>query len=153
MQIDRRAFIGSAPMALLGFAAPALAIQRGRTAIRVHKTPWCGCCGGWVEHLRANGFQPSVVEHQDLTPVARRLGVPDSLRSCHSAEVGGYFIEGHVPAADIRRLLAERPQALGLAVPGMPIGSPGMEQDGRRQPYRTMLVLRGGAVRAFARHE
>lgn len=153
MQIDRRAFIGFAPLALLGLAAPALAFQRGGTPIRVHKTPWCGCCDGWVDHLRANGFQPSVIEHQDLTPIARRLGIPDAMRSCHSAELGGYFIEGHVPAADIRRLLTERPAALGIAVPGMPVGSPGMEQGGRRQPYRTMLVLRGGGVRVFARHE
>ena len=79
--------------------------------------------------------------------------MPDGLRACHTAEVGGYFVEGHVPAADIRRLLAERPAARGIAVPGMPAGSPGMEAGGRRQPYQTMLVERSGAARSFARHE
>ena len=152
MMIDRRTLLKLTPAVLLVLAAPSLAFQRGRTAIQVHKTPWCGCCSSWVAHLRANGFQPVVAEHESLDPIAQRLGVPDRLRSCHTAQVGGYFIEGHVPAADIMRLLAQRPAALGLAVPGMPVGSPGMEQGGRRQPYQTLLVGRGGATRVFAQH-
>lgn len=153
MPVDRRRFLIAIPLALASFAAPAAALQGGRrVTVRVHKTPWCGCCAAWVQHLRASGFETSVAEHQDLTPVANRLGVPPSLRSCHTAEVGGYFIEGHVQAADIRRLLRERPAARGLAVPGMPLGSPGMEQEGRRQPYRTMLVGRNGATVVWAQH-
>ena len=135
-----------APLALLA------ATQAAAQTIDVIKTPWCGCCAHWVEHLRANGFTVRVTETQDLAPVARRHGVPDALRSCHSARVGGYAIEGHVPAADIRRLLRERPQAAGLAVPGMPIGAPGMEQGNRRQPYATILFTRDGRQLVFARH-
>ena len=150
--MNRRTMLRCGALVALAYTTPALALQARGTPIRVHKTPWCGCCGAWVGHLRANGFQPTVVEHQDLTPVARRLGVPDAMRSCHTAEVGRYFVEGHVPAADIRRLLAQRPAALGIAVPGMPVGSPGMEQGGRRQPFQTMLISRGAAPRLFARH-
>lgn len=153
MTTTRRSFLALIPAIGLTLSIPARALQSRGMPIRVHKTPWCGCCDGWVAHLRRSGFQPTVVEHQDLTPIARRLGVPDALRSCHTAEVGGYFVEGHVPAADIRRLLAERPAARGIAVPGMPAGSPGMEQGGRRQAYQTMLVDRSGAARMFARHE
>lgn len=100
--------------------------------VTVHKTPWCGCCTDWVEHLEDHGFEVTVHEHEDLTPVRERLGIPLSLGSCHSAETGGYAIEGHVPAADIQRLLSERPSGVrGLSVPGMPLGSPGMEVEGR----------------------
>ncbi|MEQ8486531.1 MAG: DUF411 domain-containing protein [Pseudomonadales bacterium] len=103
---------------------------------RVHKTPWCGCCDDWVTHLQEDGFEVTVVEHEDLTPIKDFLGVPRPLGSCHTAEIGGYAIEGHVPAADIRRLLLERPEGVrGLAVPGMPVGSPGMEMGDRRDPY------------------
>ncbi len=153
MTMTRRSLLTLIPAIGLTLSMPTLALQSRGTPIRVHKTPWCGCCGGWVEHLRRSGFEPAVVEHDDLTPVARRLGVPDGLRSCHTAEIGGYFVEGHVPAADIRRLLAQRPSARGITVPGMPVGSPGMEQGGRRQPYRTILVDRSGAAHVFARHE
>ena len=153
MMINRRSVLAGIPIGLAALASPAAAVQAGRaTPIRVHKTPWCGCCGDWVQHLRANGFQPIVAEHDDLAPIARRLGVPDRLRSCHTAEIGGYFLEGHVPAADIRRLLSQRSPALDLSVAGMPAGAPGMEQGGRRQPYQTILVLRGGAMRVFAQH-
>ena len=120
--------------------------------IEVVKSPYCGCCTQWVEHLRAEGFEVRVVEAEDVTPAARQAGVPDDLRSCHTATVEGYAIEGHVPAADIRRLLAERPDAAGIAVPGMPIGSPGMEQGDKRQAYSTILFGRGGRRQVFARH-
>jgi hypothetical protein len=105
-----------------------------------------------VDHLRAAGFEVSVEMMDDVTPVATRLGVPEELRSCHTGEVGGYFVEGHVPAADVERLLKERPQAAGIAVPGMPIGSPGMEMGSRRDPFQTLLVDRAGAVSVFAEH-
>lgn len=121
------------------------------TTVEVFKSAACGCCGAWVEHLRQNGFE--VVAHDVASVPAERkkLGMPDRLGSCHSAKVGAYAIEGHVPAADIRRLLKEKPQALGLAVPSMPPGSPGMESP-RPVPFDTLLVSRAGATRVFARH-
>ncbi len=136
-----------APLALVACAQVAAA-----ATIEVTKSPYCGCCGHWIEYLRAEGFDVRVIETEDVTPVARRAGVPDDLRSCHTATIDGYAVEGHVPAADIRRLLAERPEAAGIAVAGMPIGSPGMEQGGRRQPYQTMIFTRDGRRQVFARH-
>ena len=120
--------------------------------IQVVKTPTCGCCNAWVAHLRRAGFQVRVTDVADVTPTARRLGVPNDLRSCHTASVGGYAIEGHVPAADIMRLLRQRPAAAGLAVPGMPMGSPGMEAGGRGEPYRVILFTRAGRRTVFASH-
>jgi hypothetical protein len=122
--------------------------------LTVYKTPWCGCCKGWVAHMVRAGFRPKVVEQQDLEPVRRRHGIPFRLSSCHTAVVGNYVVEGHVPPADVLRLLRERPAALGLAAPGMPIGSPGMEQPGgRTEPFETLLLLdRSGRTRPFARH-
>lgn len=137
------------------FAALALAACAQLAAaqvVEVAKTASCGCCAAWVAHLRAAGFEVRVTDVADVTPTARRLGVPDHLRSCHSASVAGYAIEGHVPAADIRRLLAERPAAAGLAVPGMPMGSPGMEHGGMREPYATILFTRDGRQSVFAPH-
>ena len=119
----------------------------------VYKSPSCGCCGAWVDHMRAEGF---IVETRDLdnvNPVKERLGVPYGKGSCHTAEVDGYVIEGHVPAGDVRRLLAEKPDAKGLALPGMPAGSPGMETpDGRSEPYTVELIRRDGTTTAFAAH-
>ena len=121
--------------------------------VLVHKTPTCGCCGAWVDHLREAGFTVAVQDHDDLGPTKERLGVPYGKGSCHTAEVGGYLVEGHVPASDIKRLLAERPAARGLVLPGMPIGSPGMESpDGFVQPYTVELVERDGSTRGFASH-
>jgi hypothetical protein len=118
----------------------------------VHKSPTCGCCGLWVEHMQQAGFSVEVIETEDLAPVKERLGVPYGKGSCHTAEVDGYVIEGHVPAEDIRRLLAERPKARGLVLPGMPLGSPGMETpDGRVQPYTVELVADDGSTSAFRR--
>jgi hypothetical protein len=120
----------------------------------VYKTPWCGCCRGWITHMTRAGFRPRVVELEDLEPVRRKHGIPFRLSSCHTAIVGGYAVEGHVPAVDVARLLRERPRALGLTAPGMPIGSPGMEQPGgAREPFETLLVLdRSGRTRRFASH-
>ncbi len=107
--------------------------------ITVYKSPWCGCCGNWVTHLRRAGFSVAVEEREDMDPVKIRFGVPASLESCHTAIVDNYIVEGHVPAADIARLLSARPAARGLAVPGMVAGSPGMEQGGAREPYQVIL--------------
>ena len=106
--------------------------------ITVHKDPTCGCCSGWVQHLHDAGFVTKALDTGDIDAVKRRLGVPDDLAACHTAEVVGYIIEGHVPAAALKRFLAEKPNATGLAVPGMPIGSPGME-GGRPEKYDVVL--------------
>lgn len=136
-----------APLAVLACAQGAAA-----ATLSVTKTATCGCCGGWVEHMKKAGFAVSVRNVEDVTPTAQRLGVPDALRSCHTAEIEGYAIEGHVPAADVKRLLASRPKAAGIAVPGMPMGSPGMEHGGHKQPYQTLLFNRAGKTRVFASH-
>ena len=147
--ISRRTMIG---FLLTAIPASAGARPARTTLINVYKSPVCGCCGAWVEHLRASGLQVAVHELDDVGPVARKAGVPDSVRSCHTALIGGYFVEGHVPATDIRKLLHDRPNARGISVPGMPIGSPGMEQDARKEPFATLIVDRGGAPRVFTRH-
>ncbi|MGB3389207.1 MAG: DUF411 domain-containing protein [Pseudaminobacter sp.] len=109
------------------------------TVVDVARSPSCGCCGAWIEHIRAAGFtvQDRLVE--DLAPLKAQLGVPAALQSCHTAVVEGYVIEGHVPAADIRRLIEERPSGIGLAVAGMPVGSPGMEVGDEHEPYEVIL--------------
>ena len=137
----------AAPLALLAATTPVAA-----AAVHVVKAASCGCCAAWVEYLRKVGHQVTVTNADDMTPIARRLGVPDDLRSCHTAQVGKYALEGHVPAADIARLLREKPDAAGLAVPGMVAGSPGMEADGRRVAYQTILFTRDGRRRVFAPH-
>lgn len=146
MRFGPRLSAALAPIALLACAGSAAA-----ATIEVVKTPWCGCCTAWIEHLRSEGFGVRVSEVENLTPVARGWGVPDDLRSCHSARAGGYAVEGHVPAADIKRLLVEKPRATGIAVPGMPLGSPGMEQGGRSEPYVVILFGPGTERRVFAR--
>ena len=140
----------------LVFLAPALApAGRARAAglprMVVTKDPSCGCCTGWAEHVRAAGFPVEIVESDSLNRVKARLGVPQDLAGCHTAEVGGYVVEGHVPAVAIRRLLDERPVATGLAVPGMPVGSPGMEVEG--SPPETYEVVLFGPFgrRRYAR--
>jgi hypothetical protein len=124
----------------------------GWPLVLVHKTESCGCCTSWVEHLRANGFEVDVRNAANLAPVKERAGVPSGLHSCHTAEVGGYFIEGHVPAGDLARLLADRPEARGLAVPGMPLGSPGMDYQNEHEPYDVLLVHSDGTTTVFARY-
>ena len=126
------------------FAAVASLLQTStliageKQVITVHKDPTCGCCSGWVQHLQKAGFDTKVLDTRELDAVKKRLGVPDDLAACHTAEVAGYVIEGHVPAAALTRFLAEKPNAIGLAVPGMPIGSPGME-GGNPEPYEVVL--------------
>lgn len=134
-------------MLFMGVASLASAAE----SVTVFKSPYCGCCGKWVEHLRQNGFQVETKDVPDVPAARRQLGMPDQYGSCHTAKVGNYLVEGHVPASDIRRLLKERPTALGLAVPSMPPGSPGMESD-RPIPYQTLLVQRDGSNKVFARH-
>ena len=120
-------------------------------AVDVYKSPYCGCCEKWVEHLQQAGFAVRTHDVNDVPAARQRLGMPERLGSCHTAKVAGYVVEGHVPAADIQRLLKEKPKAIGLAVPSMPPGSPGMESP-KPVPYNTLLVHAGGATSVFAKH-
>ncbi len=148
----RRLLIG---LAALGSTSLVLAKSAAQPlAIEVWKDPNCGCCKEWIAHLEKSGFAATVIE-QGNTAARARLGMPQKYGSCHTAVVQGYVIEGHVPAADILRLLKERPQALGLAVPGMPIGSPGMDgaaYGGHRDPYQVFLVQKDGSAKTFNTH-
>lgn len=131
-------------------AAPAVA-QAAGPEIQVLKDAGCGCCSAWIEILEAEGFAVSSrdVPRNLLMQAKMDLGVPPQLASCHTAQVAGYVIEGHVPARDIRRLLAERPDARGLSVPGMPFGSPGMGPETRREAYDVVLILNDGTAEVF----
>ena len=120
--------------------------------VEVWKTPYCGCCKAWVKHLEDNGFRVLAHDVPDTASKRAELGIPVKLASCHTARIGNYTVEGHVPAADIKRLLAENRHAIGLAVPGMPIGSPGMEQGSQRDKFDVLLVLHGGETRVFQSH-
>lgn len=145
--LRRKILAVAAPLALLACAQSASA-----AVLMVTKTASCGCCKKWVEHMKKAGFTLRVQDVEDVTPTARRLGVPDKLRSCHTSAIGGYAIEGHVPAADVKRLLAQRPKAAGIAVPGMVMGSPGMEHGDHKEPYKTILFDKAGKTRVFASH-
>ena len=134
-------------LALLSTSA---AFAQGVPKVEVFKSASCGCCGGWVDHMRQNGFEVTTHDVDDVPAARKKLGMPDRLGSCHSAKVAGYAIEGHVPAADIRRLLKEKPKAIGLAVPGMVPSSPGM--DGPKTAYDTLLVKRDGSTNVYASH-
>ena len=142
---SRRAFVG-----LIAAGASILATGRAfadpRSAITVWKDPNCGCCTGWVEHLRRNSFTVRVIETANVQAIKAERRVPAELASCHTAEIAGYTIEGHVPARAILRLIAEKPNARGLAVPGMPIGSPGME-GGTPETYDVVLFGAGAPTR------
>ena len=139
-----------------GFAAaPGQTAQKAAAAsMVVYKSPTCGCCGAWIEHVRARGLQVEAKDVSDsqLTVVAIQSGVPGDLQTCHTAKVGGYIVEGHVPAEDIQRMLKEKPAIAGIAVAGMPMGSPGMEQGGKKQPFNTMAFTKDGKQTIFARH-
>ncbi|WP_084153764.1 DUF411 domain-containing protein [Simplicispira psychrophila] len=142
-----------AALALLGAALVAPRLVRAATAtpVEIWKDPSCGCCHDWMEHMQANGFSFTVHDTGN-NGVRAQLGLPQKLGSCHTALVGGYLIEGHVPASDVRALLQQKPKALGLAVPGMPVGSPGMDgpvYGNRRDPYDVLLVAHGGGTRVF----
>ena len=142
---------------LLGLAAASLCdlapLQAAPSLMVINKDPSCGCCTGWAEHVQAAGFAIRINALSNLAPLKARLAIPPELASCHTAEIDGYVIEGHVPAAAIRRLLAERPPAIGLAVPGMPVGSPGMEVPGAPdETYEVILFGRAGQ-KVYARFE
>jgi len=133
-------------------AVPLAAMAQSTTTVEVWKTPECGCCKDWVSHLQANGFQVIAHDVTDTVDVRRNLSMPEQFGSCHSGRVNGYALEGHVPAKEIRRLLRERPTAVGLSVPAMPLGAPGMDgpaYQGRSLPYDVLLVASNGKATVY----
>lgn len=155
--LSRRSFVAALPFTFIAFSGQAIGARGSASGkkppmLTVYKTPSCGCCNAWVDHVKAAGFDVRTVELANTGPVAAQYAVPRALRSCHTAVVAGYAIEGHVPAPEIYRLLEERPDIAGLAVPGMPIGSPGMEMGERRDPYQVLAFERNGQAKVFARY-
>ncbi len=149
LAIDRRSFlIGSSLVVGAGFR-PALAA--GKPVVVMHKDPSCGCCGAWADHVAAAGYPTRIVEEIRINAVKARLGIPAELWSCHTAEVDGYILEGHVPVASLARLLAERPAIRGLAVPGMPVGSPGMEVPGMEAETYSVMAFGADKPSVFMR--
>lgn len=137
--------------ALLALLVPAAQAADALPTLTVYKTPTCGCCNKWVDHMKANGFKVVTHEMDDVGVHKQRLGVPFGMGSCHTAEIAGYLIEGHVPASDVKRLLTEKPKARGLVSPGMPQSAPGMDMPGKI-PYEIHLVGRDGRTTTYARH-
>lgn len=125
--------------------------QDKSSELTVYKSPTCGCCGKWIDHMKAAGFQVKVVDLDDLTEIKQASGVPMKLRTCHTGVVGNYAIEGHVPADVVKKLLAEKPAGAGIAVPGMPIGSPGMEVGNQKDSYEVLLFDKTGKTTVFAK--
>ena len=153
----RRILLGAAVVlagAALGWTPAGAQEEAEGAAIDVYKTPTCGCCVIWVNHLREHGFTVTVTDVPNVTPLKQRLGIRPELSSCHTAIVGGYAIEGHVPASDIQRLLREGPRMAGLAVPGMPLGSPGMEMPdpSSHERYDVLAFDREGKTEVWATH-
>lgn len=139
---------------LVGMMTPLVARAEKKTQIRVYKTSTCGCCVDWITHLEQNGFDVIAHNVPKTGPYRLKFGVPPDMASCHTAVVDGYALEGHVPATEIRRLLIERPKALGLAVPGMPVGSPGMEVDGtRRDAFDVVLFGEEGSRKVYQHYD
>lgn len=154
--MHRRKFLTASALALalpLATAATKKVPAKTKlTTITVYKSPTCGCCAHWIEHLKNAGFDTKVIDSNDMDAVKLAQRVPNEMMSCHTAVVGGYFVEGHVPAEDIKKMLAERPKALGLAVPGMPMGSPGMEMGGQVDVYSVYLVQADGSADVYSHH-
>ncbi len=135
----------------VGLAGSALLASAQAAQFTVYKSPWCGCCSKWVKHLKANGHSVVTRDIEDLDAIKKMAGVPERLQSCHTAMVDGYVIEGHVPSKDIERLLADRPEAKGLSVPGMKAGSPGME-GGKPDRYSVLLFKSDGTAKVYAQY-
>ena len=147
--MKRRAALSALAVAAAACILPAAA-KAAPPAVQVFKNPSCGCCGAWVEHMRSAGFTVSVTEVDDTAVARKRYGMPERFGSCHTAVVAGYVVEGHVPADDVKRLLAMKPLAVGLAVPGMPVGSPGMEMGSHKEPYKVLLIDGAGRESVFS---
>jgi hypothetical protein len=155
IMISRRTFVGQTAGLTLALATGrrAWAVPVAPESITVFKSRTCACCAAWVDYLKAQGFAPIVHDEEDMDTVKDNLGVPKEVRSCHTAQVGKYLVEGHVPAEDIRRLLKEKPAVAGLAAPGMPASAPGMAQPGQpHQAYQVLAFKGDGSVEVFAKH-
>ena len=154
--MNRKSFIFGifGVLGMLGILLPARSLPAAPLQIESYKTPTCGCCSAWVEHMAQAGFLITAqdIDQEALWNMKESEGIAPELSSCHTSFIEGWFVEGHVPASDIRRLVSERPDALGLSVPGMPIGSPGMEMGSRGDAFVTYLVLKDGSTEVFARH-
>ncbi|WP_158590360.1 copper-binding protein [Noviherbaspirillum cavernae] len=152
--MKRRNFIQAISAAVLAMSGFAFNAAAALPAIDVYKSATCGCCSKWIEHLQANGFKVNAHDVPSPSDYRSKFGMPQELGSCHSARVDGYALEGHVPASEVKRLLAERPKAKGLAVPAMPLGSPGMEVDGARSdPYDVLLVKADGSHSVYRHYD
>ncbi|KQW36856.1 DUF411 domain-containing protein [Rhizobacter sp. Root404] len=149
--MKRRHFLTTLTASAAVTALPALAVT-ALPLVEVFKRPTCGCCGAWVDHLKAAGFPVKVTEVGDTTVTRKRYGLKDKFGSCHTGIVSGYVVEGHVPAAEVKRLLATKPAAIGLSVPGMPVGSPGMEYGDREDPFDVFLIDKSGRSTVFAHY-
>lgn len=158
--MERRQFLESCALASAGLVitsrkafaatwAPAGALPL--PTVTVYKSPSCGCCGEWVKHMKGAGFTVKVIDMEDLTRIKADAGVPSALESCHTALVGAYVVEGHVPADLVKKVLVEKPKFLGLSVPGMVVGSPGMEQGNEKHPYDVVAFSRNGQTSVYAR--
>ena len=152
MPLNRRHVLYGAASAISLGMLPVRTFAQDPETIEVFKTATCGCCQDWIAHLQNSGFAVAAqdLEHEALVEMKQTAGVPDALMSCHTGRIAGYVIECHVPAADIRRLLVERPEAIGLSVPGMPKGSPGMGPEDQREAYDVILIGKDGATKVFA---
>jgi hypothetical protein len=145
--LNRRTLIAS--LAAIGLVPGARALA----ALPVfYRSPGCGCCHVWTERMAEAGMPVALEDSDDLAALSAKLGIPSGLEGCHVGEMGGYIVSGHVPPADVKRLLSEKPDALGLLVPGMPVGSPGMEMGGQTERYDVLLLARDGTTSVFASH-
>lgn len=153
--MQRRAFLCLAGSAALLAVLRIPGAQAAADQVQVYKSASCGCCVGWIRHLEQHGFRVTAHDLPSAALMQKKLkaGLKPEQSSCHTAEVGGYVVEGHVPAREVKRLLAERPDAVGLAVPDMPLGSPGMEADGTTEPYDVLLIRRDGRAEVFATYK
>lgn len=143
--------IGVLPVPAIAGQATSTGSGQALPVMDMYKSPECGCCKAWAEHLQKNGFKVILHDVDDVPAARKKLGMPNRYGSCHTAKVGQYLVEGHVPAADIKQLLKQHPNAIGLAVPSMPPGSPGMEGESS-VPYDTLLVTQDGNAKVFAHH-
>lgn len=141
--MKRRTLLGAIPLSL-ALLMPSV-VRASGPAMTVYKNPWCDCCHGWAEAMRKAGYSAKTIDMDDLSPIRKKAGVPAAMEGCHSAEIDGYFLEGHVPPEAVGRLLSERPDIAGVAVPGMPVGSPGMGDDPKAK-YEVFAVSRDPTV-------
>jgi hypothetical protein len=155
--MDRRDFLrvggGVVACTLIPGSARAARQAPPLPSMTIYKSETCVCCEKWVDHVKAAGFRTTVFDRDPIDPIKDELGIPRHVRSCHTAQVGGYVVEGHVPAPDIKRLLKEKPRMMGLSVPGMPVGTPGMDQPGvPAEPYHVVAFQKSGATNVFAKY-